>query len=53
MIEKDIFLEELYRLRCSCTEQLSKARREERQELAREVEEQLQLIDHMIAERSG
>lgn len=48
---RDDLLENLYRLRCSCEEQLSLARKEERQALAAEVESQLALIDEMI-ERS-
>jgi hypothetical protein len=48
---RDDLLENLYRLRCSCEEQLSLARKGERQVLAAEVESQLALIDEMI-ERS-
>jgi hypothetical protein len=48
---RDDLLENLYRLRCSCEEQLSIARKAERQVLAAEVEGQLALIDEMI-ERS-
>ena len=51
MKDRDDLLENLYRLRCSCEEQLSLARKEERQALAAEVESQLALIDEMI-ERS-
>ena len=46
---RDALLENLYRLRCSCEEQLGLARRAERQALAAEVECQLALIDEMIA----
>ena len=46
---RDALLENLYRLRCSCEEQLGLARRTERQALAAEVECQLALIDEMIA----
>jgi hypothetical protein len=48
---RDELLENLYRLRCSCEEQLSLARKADRQALAAEVESQLTLIDEMI-ERS-
>jgi hypothetical protein len=48
---RDALLENLYRLRCSCEEQLSLARKTERQAVATEVENQLALIDEMI-ERS-
>ena len=48
---RDHLLENLYRLRCSCEEQLSMARKAERQMVAAEVESQLALIDEMI-ERS-
>jgi hypothetical protein len=48
MEDKDRLLENLYRLRCSCEEQLSLARKSERQALATEVETQLALIDEMI-----
>ena len=48
---RDELLENLYRLRCSCEEQLSLARKTERQAVAAEVECQLVLIDEMI-ERS-
>lgn len=51
MDQRDELLENLYRLRCSCEEQLSLARKAERQVLAAEVECQLALIDEMI-ERS-
>lgn len=51
MNSRDELLENLYRLRCGCEEQLTVARRAERQELAIEVERQLALIDEMI-ERS-
>jgi len=51
MQNRDDLLENLYRLRCSCEEQLSFARKAERQLLAAEVEGQLALIDEMI-ERS-
>ena len=51
MTRKDDLLEHLYRLRCGCEEQLSIARKAERQALAAEVEHQLALIDEMI-ERS-
>ena len=46
---RDDLLENLYRLRCDCEEQLSIARKAERQGLAAEVEHQLALIDEMIA----
>lgn len=46
---RDDLLENLYRLRCSCEEQLSIARKAERQGVAAEVENQLTLIDEMIA----
>lgn len=45
---RDALLENLYRLRCSCEEQLSLARKTEHQALAAEVECQLALIDEMI-----
>ena len=48
MDPSDSLLENLYRLRCSCEEQLSLARKAEHQELAAEVESQLALIDKMI-----
>lgn len=48
---RDELLENLYRLRCSCEEQLSLARKTELQAVAVEVESQLALIDEMI-ERS-
>ena len=51
MDDRDELLENLYRLRCSCEEQLNLARKAKRQELAAEVEGQLTLIDQMI-ERS-
>jgi len=51
MEHRDELLENLYRLRCSCEEQLSLARKADRQALAAEVESQLTLIDEMI-ERS-
>jgi hypothetical protein len=50
---RDELLENLYRLRCSCEEQLSLARRAERQMLAAEVECQLALIDEMIERSCG
>jgi hypothetical protein len=50
---RDQLLENLYRLRCSCEEQLSLARTAERQELAAEVEGQLALIDEMIERSCG
>jgi hypothetical protein len=49
MISRDDLLENLYRLRCSCEEQLSIARKSDRHGLAAEVENQLTLIDEMIA----
>ena len=51
MQDRDELLENLYRLRCSCEEQLSLARKTEHQAVAIEVESQLALIDEMI-ERS-
>jgi len=48
MEHRDLLLENLYRLRCSCEEQLSLARKAEQQVLAAEVENQLALIDEMI-----
>lgn len=50
---RDQLLENLYRLRCSCEEQLSLARKSERQMLAAEVECQLALIDEMIERSCG
>ena len=50
---RDELLENLYRLRCSCEEQLSLARKSERQGLATEVECQLALIDEMIERSCG
>lgn len=50
---RDELLENLYRLRCSCEEQLSLARKSERQMLAAEVECQLALIDEMIERSCG
>lgn len=50
---RDALLENLYRLRCSCEEQLSLARKAERQEVATEVECQLALIDEMIERSCG
>jgi hypothetical protein len=50
---KDQLLENLYRLRCSCEEQLGLARKAERPQLAAEVESQLALIDEMIERSCG
>ena len=48
MDPKDSLLENLYRLRCGCEEQLTLARKAEQQKLATEIESQLVLIDEMI-----
>ena len=53
MDPKDSLLENLYRLRCGCEAQLALARKEERQELSREIEAQLALIDEMIERSCG
>jgi len=53
MDAKDSLLENLYRLRCGCEAQLALARKAERQEIAREVEAQLALIDEMIERSCG
>lgn len=50
---RDDLLENLYRLRCSCEEQLSIARKSDRQLLVAEVEGQLALIDEMIERSCG
>ena len=53
MDRKDDLLENLYRLRSSCEEQLSIAREAELPTLAAEVESQLELIDEMINRSCG
>jgi hypothetical protein len=49
----DDLLENLYRLRCSCEEQLTIARKTERIGLVAEVEAQLALVDEMIERSCG
>ena len=53
MDPKDSLLENLYRLRCGCEEQLTLARKAEQQKLATEIESQLVLIDEIIERTCG
>ena len=50
---KGELLVNLYRLRCSCEEQLTIARKTNRMALAAEVENQLALVDEMIERSCG
>lgn len=50
---KGELLVNLYRLRCSCEEQLTIARKTHRMALAAEVENQLALVDEMIERSCG